>query len=154
MHAAQMIFLLNIYMLIIKSTFYSLTLKSKTKHINTFWLKVTLRRVSEENSFAEMIELEAQNSYRDKKWASIWFWKIFIVEEVLRKQHQQSFNNQKSKIENKTSEIENCCSKFDSGQSATWNLKTNDKNEKFQKQKLFFNLLSKSSRFENNFNDD
>ena len=30
----------------------------------------------------------------------------------------------------------------------------NSKNERFQKQKLFLNLLSKDSRFENNFNDD
>ena len=36
MHAVQMIFLLNIYMLIIELTFYSLTLKLKTKHINIF----------------------------------------------------------------------------------------------------------------------
>ena len=131
MHAAQMIFLLNVCMLIIKSTFYSLTLKPKTKHINIFWLRVTLRRASEESLFVEMIEFKAQNSYRDRKWASIWFWKIFIVEEVLKGQHQQLFNNRKSKIENKTSKIENCCSEFDSDQSATWNLKINNKNEKF-----------------------
>ena len=36
MHVVQMISLLNVYMLITKSTFYSLTLKSKTKHINIF----------------------------------------------------------------------------------------------------------------------
>ena len=30
----------------------------------------------------------------------------------------------------------------------------NDKNKKFQKQKLLLNLLSRDSRFENNFNDD
>ena len=119
MHVAQMISLLNVCMLIIKFTFYSLTLKSKAKHINTFWLKVTLGRVSEKNLFTEMTEFKAQNSYRDKKWASIWLWKIFIVEEVFRKQHQQSFNNRKSKIENKTLKIENCCSEFDSDQSAT-----------------------------------
>ena len=80
-----------------------------------------------------MTELEVQNSYRDKKWASIWLWKIFIVEEILREQHQQSFNNRKSKIENKTSEIENYCSEFDNDQSATWSLNINKKNKKFQK---------------------
>ena len=154
MHAAQMIFLLNICMLIIEFTFYSLTLKPKARHINIFWLKVTLKCISEENSFAEMTEFEAQNSYRNRKWASIWFWKIFIVEEVFKRQHQQSFNNRKSKIENKTSKIENCCSGFDSNQSATWSLKINNKNEKFQKQKLFLSLLNRDSRFENNFNDD
>ena len=119
MHAAQMIFLLNVCMLIIEFTSYSLTLKSKTKHINTFWLRATLKCVSEENSFAEVTEFEAQNSYRNRKWASIWFWKILIVEEVLKRQHQQSFNNRKPKIENKTSKIENCCSEFDSDQSTT-----------------------------------
>ena len=30
----------------------------------------------------------------------------------------------------------------------------NNKNKRFQKQKLLFNLLNKSSRFKNNFNDD
>ena len=30
----------------------------------------------------------------------------------------------------------------------------NNKNKKLQKQKLFFNLLNKDLRFENNFNDD
>ena len=101
-----------------------------------------------------MTELEAQNSYRNRKWASVWFWKIFIVEKIFKEQHQQSFNNRKSKIENKTSEIENCCLKFDSGQPATWSLKTNDKNKKFQKQKLLFSLLSRDLKFKNSFNDD
>ena len=61
MHAAQMISLLNVYMLIIKSLFYSLTLKLNAKSTNIFKLRVTLRRVSEENSFAEVIEFKAQN---------------------------------------------------------------------------------------------
>ena len=154
MHAAQMIFLLDVCMLIIRLTFYSLTLKPKARHINTFWLRITLERVFEKSFFAEMTELKAQNSYQDRKWASIWLWKILIVEEILRRQHQQSFNNRKSKIENKTSEIGNCCSESDSDQSTTWSLKTNDKNERFQKQKLLFSLLSKDLKFENNFNDD
>ena len=141
-------------MLIIEFTSYSLTLKSKAKHINIFWLRVTLRRVFEENFFIEMIELKTQNSYRDKKWTSIWLWKIFIVEEILKEQHQQSFNNRKSKIKNKISKIENCCSEFGSDQSTIWNLKINDRNEKFQKQKLLLSLLSRDSRFENNFNND
>ena len=71
-----------------------------------------------------------------------------------QRQHQQLFNNRKSKIENRTSEIENCCSGFDSDQSTIWNLNTNSENERFQKQKLFLNLLNKDLRFENNFNDD
>ena len=58
MHAAQMIFLLNVCMLIIEFTFYSLTLKSKAKHINTFWLKITLRRAFEENSLLKWLNLK------------------------------------------------------------------------------------------------
>ena len=77
MHAVQMIFLLNVYMLIIKFIFYSLTLKSKTKYINIFWLKVTLRRVSKENSllkwlnlkFKIRIETESEHRFNFKKFS-------------------------------------------------------------------------------------
>ena len=48
-------------MLIIESSFYSLTLKFNAKNINIFRLKITLRRVFEKNSFAEVTEFEAQN---------------------------------------------------------------------------------------------
>ena len=48
-------------MLIIKSSFYSLTLKLNARSTNIFKLKVTLRRVSEESSFAEVTEFEARN---------------------------------------------------------------------------------------------
>ena len=58
MHVVQMIFLLNVYMLIIKFTFYSLTLKSKAKHINIFWLKITLKRVFEENFLLKWLNLK------------------------------------------------------------------------------------------------
>ena len=61
MHAAQMIFLLNVYMLIIKSSFYSLILKFNARNKNIFRLKVTLRCVSEESSFAEVTEFKARN---------------------------------------------------------------------------------------------
>ena len=101
-----------------------------------------------------MTGLGTQNSYRDRKWASVWLWKILIVEGVLKGQHQQSFNNRKPEIENRTSEIENCCSGSDSGQSTIWDLKTNDRNERFQKQKLLLSLLNRGSRFENSFSDD
>ena len=66
-----------------------------------------------------MIEFEVQSLYQDRKWTSIWFWKIFIIEEIIKKQHQQSFNNRKSKIENKILKIENYCSEFNNGQSTT-----------------------------------
>ena len=61
MHAIQMIFLLNVYMLIIKSSFYSLTLKLNAKSINIFKLKITLKRISEESSFIKVTEFEARN---------------------------------------------------------------------------------------------
>ena len=109
----------NVYMLIIKFTFYSLTLKSKAKHINIFWIESHAETCLWRKLFAEMIELKIQNSYQDRKSTSIWFWKIFIVEEILKKQHQQLFNNRKPKIENKTSKIGNCCSKSDSDQLTT-----------------------------------
>ena len=70
MHAVQMIFLLNVCMLIIRFTFYSLTLKSKTKHINIFWLKVTLKRVFEESFLLKWLNLklkiriETENEHR------------------------------------------------------------------------------------------
>ena len=71
MHAVQMIFLLNVCMLIIKFTFYSLTLKSKTKHINIFWLKITLRRVSEKNSLLKWLNLKLK--IRIKTESEHWF---------------------------------------------------------------------------------
>ena len=61
MHAAQMISFLKVYMLIIKSSFYSLSLKLNAKSTNIFKLKVTLRRVSEESFFAEVTEFKARN---------------------------------------------------------------------------------------------
>ena len=57
-HAVQMIFLLNVYMLIIKSIFYSLILKLKTKHINIFWLKITLKRIFKKNSLLKWLNLK------------------------------------------------------------------------------------------------
>ena len=48
-------------MLITESSFYSLTLKLNAKSTNIFRLRVTLRRVSEESSFAEVTEFEVQN---------------------------------------------------------------------------------------------
>ena len=61
MHAAQMIFLLNVYMLIIEFSFYSLTLKSNAKNTNIFKLKITQKRVSEESSFIEVIKFKTRN---------------------------------------------------------------------------------------------
>ena len=49
------------YILIIKSLFYSLTLKLNAKNINIFRLKITLKRISEQSSFTEMIEYKARN---------------------------------------------------------------------------------------------
>ena len=58
MHAVQMISLLNVYMLIIKFIFYSLTLKPKTRHINTFWLKITLKHAFEKNPLLKWLNLK------------------------------------------------------------------------------------------------
>ena len=114
MHVTQMIFLLNVYMLIIESSFYSLTLKLNAKSTNIFRLKVTLKRVSEENSFVEVTEFKVQNvesrlihQIEIRKRKSIWLWKIFTVEEVLR----DNINNH-SIIENLKSKIKHWKSKI------------------------------------------
>ena len=121
MHVVQMIFLLNVYMLIIKFTFYSPTLKSKTKHINIFWLKVTLKRVFKESSllkwlnlkFKIRIETESEHRFDFERFSLL---KKFSGDNI---NSHLTIENRKSKIENKTSKIENCCSKSDSGQSTT-----------------------------------
>ena len=61
MHVVQMIFFLNVYMLIIKFLFYLLTLKLNAKNIYIFRLKIMLRRVSEESSFTKVTEFKVQN---------------------------------------------------------------------------------------------
>ena len=107
MHVVQMIFLLNVYMLIIKFTFYSLTLKPKTKHINIFWLKVTLKRVSEENfllkwlnlKFRIYIEIESEHRFNFKKFS------------LLKKFSESNINNH-STIENRKSKIKHRKSKI------------------------------------------
>ena len=66
MHAVQMIFLLNVYMLIIEFTSYSLTLKLKTKHINIFWLKVTLRCVFEKSFLLKWLNLKLRTCIKTK----------------------------------------------------------------------------------------
>ena len=61
MYIAQIIFLLNVYMLIIKLLFYSLTLKLNAKNINILKLKITLKRVFEESSFVKVTEFKVKN---------------------------------------------------------------------------------------------
>ena len=61
MHAVSIFSFLNVYILIIKFLFYSLTLKLNAKSINIFRLKVTLRRVFEESSFIKVIKFKARN---------------------------------------------------------------------------------------------
>ena len=107
MHVAQMIFLLNVCMLIIRFTFYSLTLKSKTKHINIFWLKVTLRRVSEENfllkwlnlKFKIRIETENEHRFDLKKFSSS---KKFSKNNI---NNHSTIENRKLKIKHRKSKI-------------------------------------------------
>ena len=129
MHVAQMIFLLNVCMLIIKFTFYSLTLKLKTKHINIFWLKVMLERVSEENSLLKWLNLKFRTYIKTESENRFNFERFSLSKEFSK---TTSIVIQQLKIENKISEIENCFSKFDSDQSTTWNLNTNNENERFQ----------------------
>ena len=113
-HAVQMISLLNVCMLIIESLFYSLTLKFNAKSTNIFRLKITLRRVSEESSFAEVIEFKIQNvedrlihQIEIKKRESTWLWKIFTVEEIFRSNINDhlTIESLKSKIKHRKSKI-------------------------------------------------
>ena len=107
MHVAQMIFLLNVCMLIIKFTFYSLTLESKARHINTFWLRVTLRRVFEENSllkwlnlkFRTRIETESEHRFNSERFSSS---KESSEDNI---NSHSTIENRKSKIEYRKSEI-------------------------------------------------
>ena len=66
MHAAQIISLLNVCMLTIKSTSYSLTLKSKARHINTFWLRATLERAFEESPLLKWLNLKLKTRIETK----------------------------------------------------------------------------------------
>ena len=94
-------------MLIIRSTFYSLTLKLKAKHINTFWLKVTLERAFEESpllkwlnlKFKTRIETENEHRFDFEKFSSS------------KKSSKSNINNH-STIENWKSEIEHRKSKI------------------------------------------
>ena len=114
MHAAQMISLLNVYMLITESSFYSLTLKLNAKSTNIFKLKITLKCVSEESSFAEVTEFKTRNvenrlihQIETKKRKSTWFWKILTVEEVLKNNinNHSTIESLKSKIKHRKSKI-------------------------------------------------
>ena len=107
MHAAQMIFLLSVCMLIIRFTFYSLTLKSKTRHINTFWLRVTLERASEESPLLKWLNLklktrtetESGHRFNLEKFSSS---KEFSEDNI---NNHSTTGNRKSKIEHRKSEI-------------------------------------------------
>ena len=107
MHAAHVISLLNVYMLIIKFIFYSLTLKSKTKHINIFWLKITLKCVFEESSllkwlnlkFKICIETENEHRFDFKKFSSL---KKFSESNI---NNHSTIKNWKSKIKHRKSKI-------------------------------------------------
>ena len=114
MHAAQIISLLNVCMLIIEFLFYSLTLKLNAKSTNIFRLKITLKRVSEENFFAEVIKFKARNvenrlihQIEIKKRKSTWLWKIFTVEEIFRNNinNHSTIESLKSKIKHRKSKI-------------------------------------------------
>ena len=107
MHAVQMIFLLNVYMLIIKFTFYSLTLKSKTRHINIFWLRITLKRVFEKSSLLKWlnlklrtrIETESEHRFDLERFSSL---KKFLKNNI---NSHLTIENRKSKIKHRKSKI-------------------------------------------------
>ena len=107
MHVAQMISLLNVCMLIIKFTFYSLTLKSKTKHINIFWLRITLKCVFEESSLLKWlnlklrirIETESEHRFDSEKFSSS---KKFSKSNI---NNHSTIKNRKSKIKHRKSKI-------------------------------------------------
>ena len=107
MHAAQMIFILNVYMLIIKFIFYSLTLKPKTKHINIFWLKITLKRVSEETFLLKWLNLKFKIYIKTESEHRFDFEK-FSSSKELSKNNINSYStieNRKSKIKHRKSKI-------------------------------------------------
>ena len=107
MHDAQMIFLLNIYMLIIKSTFYSLTLKSKTRHINIFWLKVTLKHVSEKNFLLKWLNLKFR-TYIETENEHRFDFERFSSSKKSSKSNINNYStteNEKSKIKHRKSKI-------------------------------------------------
>ena len=107
MHAAQMIFLLNVCMLIIGLTFYSLTLKPKTRHINTFWLRATLRRAFEESFLLKWlnlklrihIEIKSEHRFDFERFSSS---KKFSESNI---NSHLTTENRKSEIEHRKSEI-------------------------------------------------
>ena len=107
MHAAQMISLLNVCMLIIKFTFYSLTLKPKTKHINIFWLKVTLRRASEESSLLKWLNLKLRTRIETKNEHRFDFKKFSSSKKFLKDNinSHSTIENWKSKIKHRKSKI-------------------------------------------------
>ena len=107
MHAAQVIFLLDVCMLIIGPTFYSLTLKPKAKHINIFWLRATLRRASEESFLLKWLDLklrtriETKNEHRfdSERFSSS---KKFSKDNI---NSHSTTGNRKSEIKHRKSEI-------------------------------------------------
>ena len=100
MHVIQIIFLSDICMLIIEFTFYSLTLKPKTKHINIFWLKITLKRVFEKNFLLKWLNFKLRT--RIKTESENWF--DFEKSSLLKKFLEVNINNH-SIIENQKFKI-------------------------------------------------
>ena len=107
MYAVQMISLLNVCMLITGFTFYSLTLKLKARHINTFWLRVTLKRAFKESFLLKWlnlklrihIETENEHQFDFKKFSSS---KKFSENNI---NSHLTIENRKSKIKHRKSKI-------------------------------------------------
>ena len=107
MHAVQIIFLLNVCMLIIKFTFYSLTLKPKARHINTFWLKATLKCAFEKSFLLKWlnlklkthIEIKSEHRFDSERFSSS---KKFSKNNI---NNHSIIENRKSKIKHRKSKI-------------------------------------------------
>ena len=107
MHVVQMIFILNVCMLIIRFTFYSLTLKSKTKYINIFWLKITLKRVFEENFLLKWLNLKFKIHIKTKNEHQFDFKKFSSSKKFSKNNinNHSTIKNRKSKIKHRKSKI-------------------------------------------------
>ena len=107
MHAAQVISLLDVCMLIIRFTFYSLTLEPKARHINIFWLRVTLGRASEESPLLKWLNLKFRTRIETKSEHRFDFERFSSLKEFSEGNinSHSTIENRKSEIEHRKSEI-------------------------------------------------
>ena len=94
-------------MLITRSTFYSLTLKSKTRHINIFWLKIMLGRVFEESSLLKWLNLKFRTRIETKNEHRFDFERFSSSKKFSKNNinNHSIIENRKSKIKYRKSKI-------------------------------------------------